>query len=255
MFYSSHKAIVYFQKSYRSLLWCLWVYSHFWTLTASAFHILPLFGKEKLLNNLCSTEPLFFFFAIAAEHVSDENVTDRWGNGSGGGKIRLQMRFPLLMQPENEQNETKGSDESIWKDTESKREREKLTLSLQPCPGMRCWPCPPLLGWLCSWRSVLGVSCPTESRAQQSKTLRHVSHSTHCTHLSASTRPAKRWRGKTQLRVGQSPIHQTKQGNKSVTGTHLWKLHTDSVHITKPWVISASIVNRMWHFSKSSYDS
>lgn len=67
---------------------------------------------------------LFFFFAIAAEHVSDEKVTDRWENGSGGGKIRLQMRFPLLMQPENEQNETKGSDESIWKDTESERERK-----------------------------------------------------------------------------------------------------------------------------------
>lgn len=96
---------------------------------------------------------------------------------------------------------------SQYERTPRAREREKLTLSLQPCPGMRCWPCPPLLGWLCSWRSVLGVSCPTESRAQQSKTLRHVSHSTHCTHLSASTRPAKRWREKQlkSLTINKTP--------------------------------------------------
>lgn len=38
---------------------------------------------------------------------------DERTEAGGGKKIRLQMRFPLLMQPENEQNETKGSDESI----------------------------------------------------------------------------------------------------------------------------------------------
>lgn len=64
-----------------------------------------------------------------------------------------------------------------------------LTLSPQPCPGMRCLLCPPLLGWLCSWRSLLISSCPTESREWESKTLRHASHSSHCRHLSASTRP------------------------------------------------------------------
>lgn len=64
-----------------------------------------------------------------------------------------------------------------------------LTLSLQPCPGMRCLLCPPLLEWLCSWRSLLISSCPTESRERESETLRHASHSSHCRHLSASTRP------------------------------------------------------------------
>lgn len=35
-----------------------------------------------------------------------------------GGKIRLEMHFPLLMQPErDEQNERKGSDESIRKES------------------------------------------------------------------------------------------------------------------------------------------
>lgn len=39
-----------------------------------------------------------------------------------GGKIWLQMRFSLLMQPENEQNQTKGSDESIRKGNDRNRE-------------------------------------------------------------------------------------------------------------------------------------
>ena len=64
-----------------------------------------------------------------------------------------------------------------------------LTLSPPPCPGMRCLLCPPPLGWLCSWRSLLISSCPTESREWESKTLRHASRSSHCRHLSASTRP------------------------------------------------------------------
>ena len=65
-----------------------------------------------------------------------------------------------------------------------------LTPSLQPCPGTRCLLFPPPLGILCSWRSLVSSST-AGSRAWESKTLRHTSHSTHCRHLSASTRPTE----------------------------------------------------------------
>lgn len=91
---------------------------------------------------------------------------------------------------------------------------ELLTLSLQPCPDMRCLMCPPLLGWLCSWRSLLISCCPTESRERESKTLRHASHSSHCRHLSASTRPEtgkidKRKENRENLLLYGSTITQT----------------------------------------------
>ncbi len=144
--------------------------------------------------------------ATTAEHVSDEKEADRWEDGSGWWKNQTTDAF-LSADATKKTNKMKRK-VVMSQYEKTTTEREKLTLSLQPCPGMRCWPCPPLLGWLRSWRSVLGVSCPTESRAQQSKTLRHVSHSTHCTHLSASTRPAKRQREST-ISVWQVTSHQT----------------------------------------------
>lgn len=118
-----------------------------------------------------------------------------------------------------------------------------LTLSLQPCPGMRRLLCPPLLGWLCSWRSLLISSCSTESREWESKTLRHASHSSHCRHLSASTRPvhvSRRGQGRSRWR-------QTKEkGNKenqlvlcrSIIGIHGWSVQQCVISFIKNKVLA-----------------
>lgn len=126
------------------------------------------------------------------------DTTDRWG-GDSNWKCKFSESSDQRCRTGLEEVCECGWGVNVW--------TVVLTLSLQPCPGMRCLLCPPLLGWLCSWRSLLISSCPTESRKRESKTLRHASHSSHCRHLSASTRPKNVSDGK---KGGQTHTHKKK---------------------------------------------